>query len=72
MQIQDHAYKGPDVVRFLRLLLRKLAGNLLVMWDGALIHRSQVVKEFLSKGGAKRIHLECLPGYAPELNPQDV
>jgi transposase len=71
MHIQDHAYKGPDVVRFLLLLQRKIPGKLLIIWDGAPIHRSKVVKEFLSKGGAKRIHLEGLPGYAPELNPQE-
>lgn len=71
MQTQDHAYKGPDVVRFLQVLTREIAGNLLVIWDGAPIHRSQVVKEYLRKGGAKRIHLEQLPAYAPELNPQE-
>jgi len=30
-----------------------------------------VVKNFLSNGGAKRILLERLPGYAPELNPDE-
>ena len=48
-----------------------MPGKLLIIWDGAPIHRSKVVKEFLSKGGAKRIHLEGLPGSAPELNPQE-
>lgn len=71
MQTQDHSYKGPDVVRFLQVLLREIPGKLLVIWDGASIHRSQPVKDFLRKGGAKRIHLERLPGYAPELNPQE-
>jgi transposase len=71
MQSQDHAYCAHDVVRFLRLLLRKLPGKLLVIWDGASIHRAQAIKEFLSRGAAKRIHLERLPGYAPELNPQE-
>lgn len=71
MQTQDHSYKGPDVVRFLQLLLREIPGKLLVIWDGATIHRCQVVKDFLAKGGAKRIHLERLPAYAPELNPQE-
>lgn len=71
MQIQDHSYKGPDVVRFLQLLLRKIPGKLLVIWDGAPIHRSNVIKNFLSAGGAPRIHLERLPAYAPELNPQE-
>lgn len=71
MQSQDHADCADDVVRFLRLLLRKLPGKLLVIWDGAPIHRAQAIKEFLSRGAAKRIHLERLPGYAPELNPQE-
>jgi len=71
MHIQDHSYKGPDVVRFLQGLLRKIPGKLLIIWDGATIHRCQVLKDFLTKGGAKRIHLERLPGYAPELNPQE-
>jgi transposase len=71
MHVQSASYKGPDVVRFLHLLLRKIAGKLLVIWDGAPIHRCQAVKDFLAQGGAKRIHLERLPGYAPELNPQE-
>jgi transposase len=71
MQTQDHSYKGPDVVRFLQLLTREIPGKLLVIWDGAPIHRCQAVKNYLAKGGAKRIHLERLPAYAPELNPQE-
>ena len=66
MQTQDHSYKGPDVVRFLQLLTREIPGKLLVIWDGAPIHRCQAVKDYLAKGGAKRIHLERLPAYAPE------
>jgi transposase len=71
MQTQDHAYRSPDVVRFLRVLLRKIAGKLLVIWDGAPIHRSQPIKDFLRRGAAQRLHLEQLPGYAPELNPDE-
>jgi transposase len=40
-----------------------------VIWDGAPIHRCQAVKDFLAAGAAKRLHLERLPGYAPALNP---
>jgi transposase len=71
MQMQDRSYNGADVVRFLQLLLREIPGKILVVWDGATIHRCQPIKDFLAKGGAKRIHLERLPGYAPELNPQE-
>ncbi len=71
MPCQDHSYKGPDVVRFVQWLTRPIPGKLLVIWDGASIHRSQPVKESLKKGGAKRIHLEQWPASAPELNPQE-
>src|SRR6266699_1317111 len=57
--------------RFLRLLLRKIPGKLLVIWDGASIHRAKVIKAFLAAGAARRLHLERLPGYAPDLNPQE-
>jgi transposase len=71
MQVQDHAYDSEDVVRFLRLLLRKLTGKLLVIWDGSPIHRGQAVKAFLRRKAAKRLHVVQLPGYAPELNPDE-
>src|SRR5215471_7455177 len=61
LQVQDHAYGSEDVVRFLRLLLRKLTGKLIVIWDGSPIHRGKVVKAFLAKGAAKRLHLVQLP-----------
>jgi len=71
MMVQKRAYKGPDVVNFLRHLLRHIPGKLLVLWDGAPIHRSKVIKAFLAEGAAARIHLEPLPAYAPELNPDE-
>ena len=71
MQVQDHAYRAEDVVRFLRLLLRKISGKLLVIWDGSPIHRAKEIKAYLSKGAAKRLLLAQLPAYAPELNPDE-
>ena len=71
LMVQERAYCGRDVVGFLKHLARHVAGKLLVLWDGAPIHRSRVVKEYLSHGAAQRIHLEQFPGYAPELNPAE-
>jgi transposase len=71
MQVQDRAFKGPDVVAFLQHLLAHLPGPLLVIWDGAPIHRAQPIKDFLAGGAARRLRLERLPGYAPDLNPLD-
>jgi transposase len=71
LMVQERAYRGADVVGFLKHLARHVAGKLLVLWDGAPIHRSRVVKEYLRNAAAPRIHLEQLPGYAPELNPAE-
>ena len=71
MMEQERAFKGEDVVRFLRHALREIPGKLLVIWDGSPIHRGQAVKDFLASGGASRLKLEQLPGYAPDLNPEE-
>jgi transposase len=71
LQVRDRAFRSPAVVDFLRHLLRQIPGPLLVIWDGAPIHRAQPVKDFLAHGAAARRQLEQLPGYAPELNPDE-
>jgi transposase len=68
-QSQDHAMDSSDVVAFLEHLLREVPGRMVLIWDGAPIHRSHVIKDFLAEGAAQRLHLERLPAYAPELNP---
>jgi transposase len=42
-----------------------------VIWDGAPIHHGQAVKDLLKRGAAKRLHLERLPGYAPDVHPDE-
>ena len=71
MTFQDRAFKGEDAVGFLKHLMRRIPGKLLVVWDGSPIHRSRAVKDFLSSGAARRVRLEQLPGYAPDLNPDE-
>jgi transposase len=66
---QDHAINSDDVVAFLEHLLREVPGPMVVIWDGAPIHRSHTIQDFLAHGAARRLHLERLPAYAPELNP---
>ena len=69
--IQHAAFTGETVVAFLRQLLRQIPGKVLVVWDGASIHRCQEVKDFLANGAVRRLQLERLPAYAPELNPAE-
>ena len=70
-QRQDDAMDSSDVVAFLEHLRREVPGRLVVIWDGAPIHRSHVIRECLAHGAAPRLHLERLPAYAPELNPSE-
>jgi transposase len=68
---QERSFKSQDVVRFLRHLLGQIPGKLLIIWDGSPIHRGRAVKDFLASGAASRLQLEQLPGYAPDLNPDE-
>ena len=71
LKTYQHSVTSREVVAFLGQLQRLIPGLLLVIWDGSPTHRSKVIKAYLSAGAAKRIHLEQLPGYAPELNPTE-
>jgi transposase len=71
MQVRPDSYNAAAVVGFLRVLMRKISGPIVVIWDGAPIHRGHEIKAFLSRGAAKRLHLEQLPGYAPDFNPDE-
>ena len=55
----------------LKHLMRQIPGKLLVIWDGSPIHRGGAVEDFLASGAARRLQLERLPGYAPDLNPDE-
>lgn len=59
-----------DSTVFLHHLRLHVSDKLLVIWDGSPIHKGYV-KTFLAEGGAKQIHVEQLPSYAPDLNPDE-
>ena len=68
---QEGSYQGEDIIGFLGQSLEEIPGKMLVIWDGAPSQRSRAVKEWLAQGAARRILVERLPGYAPELNPDE-
>ena len=43
MTEQERSFKGEDVVRFLKHLMRQIPGKLLLIWDGSPIHRGGAV-----------------------------
>ena len=56
-----------EVIQFLRGLLRHVRGNVIVIWDRLNAHRSHKTRSFVEN--QKRLTIEFLPPYAPELNP---
>lgn len=48
---------------------RQLHGPCIVIWDRSRSHRSKRVKEYLA--AHSEIQIEYLPGYAPEINPEE-
>jgi transposase len=66
-QIRPHNIRGPDMVRFLRALHRQLRQPIVLVWDRYSVHRSAA--RLLREAGCKWLHVEWLPGYAPDLNP---
>jgi transposase len=61
--------RGPEVLNFLRQLRRHNPGHLFLLWDQGQPHRHQLVRAYLAKH--PHWHPLWLPGYAPELNPQE-
>jgi len=59
-----------EVAFFLRLLLRHLAGVIIVLWDGGSIHGGPAVTQLLARH--PRLLVERFPAYAPELNPDEL
>jgi transposase len=60
-------FNAERVVGFLRDLLGRLRGRVIAVWDGGTNHKGPAVRDFLRRN--RRLALERLPAYAPELNP---
>jgi transposase len=64
-----HNIRHADVCDFLRYLLRHLRGHVIVILDNASIHKGEPIRKLCSR--YPRLHLEYLPPYTPELNPDE-
>ena len=63
--------KAPDIVAYLRELKKHLPGPLTIVWDRSATHdKSRLVRAFLA--AHPEIVTEKFPGYAPELNPDEL
>ena len=68
--LQQTSYESAAILRFLDQLHGMIPGNLLIIWDGASIHKSDEVCAYVQQAAAW-LKIVPLPGYAPELNPDE-
>jgi len=71
IQVHRSSVDGHGAVQFVSHLLSHLPGPLLLLWDGARIHRSAELKNFRKLDTIDRLRIEYFPPYAPEVDPQE-
>ena len=59
-----------QVLVFLRHLLRHIRGRIILIWDNINPHKAVSVKRFAQEN-RRRLSIEYLPAYSPELNPDE-
>lgn len=64
-------FRAPVFVQFLTRLLKSVGRRIYLIVDGHPVHRSAVVTRFVTRH-ATRLRLIRLPGYCPELNPDEL
>lgn len=68
-RLQRENIRAEGVRRFLSQLLAAIRGEIIVIWDGNQIHKGASVKKLVERHA--RLHIEFLPPYAPDLNPDE-
>jgi len=64
-------FHNPVFIEFMKRLLRQAKGKLYLIVDGHPVHRSAIAGRFVADN-LHRLRLIRLPGYCPELNPDEL
>jgi transposase len=64
-------FDGALFVGFMQRLLKQVSAKVYLIVDGHPVHRSRIAKQFVA-AQADRLRLIRLPGYCPELNPDEL
>src|SRR5215213_979054 len=68
--VVEGAVKAPDLVRFLRRLVRDAGRQVFLILDRLKVHRARLTRDWLA-GHQAEIEVVYLPSYSPELNPDE-
>jgi len=64
-------FKNAVFIEFMKRMLRQATRKIYLIVDGHPVHRSVAVRQFVAEN-AERLRLIRLPGYCPELNPDEL
>jgi putative transposase len=67
MTLANDYFDSEASAAFLEVVARSLRGPVVVLWDQGGMHKGAPIRAVLAR--YRRLHLEALPPYAPELNP---
>jgi transposase len=72
-QVREGSMNAVTFIEFLKALLKSVeAKKIFLIVDGSSIHKAKKVKSFLAEDGVRdRLEIFILPGYSPELNPDE-
>src|SRR5215210_1420776 len=68
--VVDGAVKAPDLIRFLRRLVRDARRKVFLILDRLQAHRARLTRDWLAEHRSE-IEVHHLPPYSPELNPDE-
>ena len=64
-------FQNPVFIEFMRRMLKQVKRKIYLIVDGHPVHRSNAAKKYVADK-TKRLRLIRLPGYCPELNPDEL
>ena len=64
-------FKAPVFVAFTQRLVKQVVGNIYLIVEGDPVHKSRTAKRFVDHH-TSRLRLIRMPGYCPELNPDEL
>ncbi|WP_232444827.1 IS630 family transposase [Burkholderia ubonensis] len=67
----EGTFKNATFIEFLKRLFKQATRTIYLIVDGHSVHRSVAIKQFVAEH-ADRLRLIRLPGYCPELNPDEL
>jgi len=69
--LPDANFNGASILAFVQQLRRTLGVPMALIWDRLLAHRGEPVAGWLARH-RRRVSVDLLPPYAPELNPVEL